>query len=440
MDARYERAGTIGFRCAADVPAPAPCADKVCGTFDAPNAFTNLDSSSASDWLAFHGAASSNGVVSVKKAGGSGNIKTPSTSNLQACAVTPVSVSWTDGPSSMPIAANVSNAACHIGKQATIQFNVDVTEASQTLHVVAGTYGMSPWINATVANGNGFYQQLNITENDAGVWETVTWSITVASPGTVSVMIGGAAAPVPPPPPPPPPLPPCKLALCGSFIQSTSGTVSLTTTGGLDWLQAGENGWTTFARKKVAAGDAPIIISDLVPTSRNEQQHTYGNNPTSFTWTDGEPPFSSSAGSTKGIYTDQSNEGMAFNVTIPGGDAAKGALLVYVYVGVFQADATFTATIAGTTGATYTDSSVRREGRRGTNNDVYMLRIPAVAEGGGGDGDRTLECRWLHSGKGSGNINFQAIAVQWEGKTIEIAQSQSQGSIPQVFVQAAWLS
>ena len=61
MDDRYERAGTIGFRCAADVPAaesarpcvPGGSGSKACGTFDAPAAFTDLTAPGVTDWVAF---------------------------------------------------------------------------------------------------------------------------------------------------------------------------------------------------------------------------------------------------------------------------------------------------------------------------------------------------------------------------------------------------
>ena len=64
MDDRYERAGTIGFRCAADLPASEtarPCSAssaKACGTFDAPDAFTTLTGTGVKDW-ATYGKASS---------------------------------------------------------------------------------------------------------------------------------------------------------------------------------------------------------------------------------------------------------------------------------------------------------------------------------------------------------------------------------------------
>ena len=50
MNPRYERAGTVGFRCAADLPAPPPCSDAVCATFEAPSAFTDVTSMGTLDW------------------------------------------------------------------------------------------------------------------------------------------------------------------------------------------------------------------------------------------------------------------------------------------------------------------------------------------------------------------------------------------------------
>ena len=61
MDSRYERAGTISFRCAADLPAsesardcqPGGSATAACGTFDAPAAYTTLTGQGVKDWVAF---------------------------------------------------------------------------------------------------------------------------------------------------------------------------------------------------------------------------------------------------------------------------------------------------------------------------------------------------------------------------------------------------
>lgn len=61
MDDRYERAGTIGFRCAADLTAaestrscvPGSSGSTACGTFDAPAAFTDLTQTGVNDWVAY---------------------------------------------------------------------------------------------------------------------------------------------------------------------------------------------------------------------------------------------------------------------------------------------------------------------------------------------------------------------------------------------------
>jgi len=62
MNARYERAGTIGFRCAADVPgsnASLECGGKaLCGTFQAPKAIVDLPQSGSAQWVVWGGAKS----------------------------------------------------------------------------------------------------------------------------------------------------------------------------------------------------------------------------------------------------------------------------------------------------------------------------------------------------------------------------------------------
>jgi hypothetical protein len=84
MNSRYERAGTLGFRCAADVPGtdkPMKCKGKtVCGTFDAPNAAVKLPATGA-DWVVWDGATTVRSVgksrISAATAGVPGAALTP---------------------------------------------------------------------------------------------------------------------------------------------------------------------------------------------------------------------------------------------------------------------------------------------------------------------------------------------------------------------------
>ena len=138
MDSRYERAGTIGFRCAADVvpavpmaeqdDAATPCSHAPCGSFGAPAAFTTLTQTQTRDWATYGRAArmakgSHELPANVSDLGGGTpaycpqtvHSFTPSTSSgsfVQPDVVSSgaVSFSWSDASDAS--AANISTGLC----------------------------------------------------------------------------------------------------------------------------------------------------------------------------------------------------------------------------------------------------------------------------------------------------------------------------------------
>jgi formylglycine-generating enzyme required for sulfatase activity len=184
MDSRYERAGTVGFRCAADLPtaeAAHPCqagGTSACGKFDAPAAFTTLGGKEVKDWMTF-------GRVA-RMAKGSGvlphNVTAltpevtptfcPKMSNsavlkTSAVTITPppvvsagvVSFSWTDGSTAGGVsAANISTGLC---SPTGLRFVLPLT-ASQgrcVLTLWAGASSGTLAVNATIGGGAPFYSE-----------------------------------------------------------------------------------------------------------------------------------------------------------------------------------------------------------------------------------------------------------------------------------------
>ena len=147
MNSRYERAGTIGFRCAADVPgsnATLECGGKaLCGTFQAPEATVELPKSSADQWIIWGGAKStrSNSGMDISEArsGSSGMV-------LTVCNGTQTTFSWAAGRSGL--------GSCLVNGSDGIVFNVSgAAGKTSTLSVYAGATASAAMIEATLMDG-----------------------------------------------------------------------------------------------------------------------------------------------------------------------------------------------------------------------------------------------------------------------------------------------
>ena len=114
MNARYERAGTIGFRCAADVPSDLgkggsdACNAPLCGGFVAAPAFVDLPQAGSLDWVAWS--------ANTSRHGGGGNaisvITAVGNASLAPCTGGQYFFSWSGGTGGNATGANTSGGLC----------------------------------------------------------------------------------------------------------------------------------------------------------------------------------------------------------------------------------------------------------------------------------------------------------------------------------------
>lgn len=194
MDHSYERAGTLGFRCAADAPPVPPhaCGAPVCGSINPAFAFVDLthgeDRRTAGwktgearaafagdkvvDWAHWGGAGGGSVPGRDSMAGGSGSISAvevvgAGSGGARAFGNNPTAFSWSDGVPTAA-AANVSTGIyVQNGKGGGFALQVKGGAAGATLKlsVYVGVYGgASALFSATLGDGSG-----GATYNDANM-------------------------------------------------------------------------------------------------------------------------------------------------------------------------------------------------------------------------------------------------------------------------------
>ena len=123
-----------------------------------------------------------NGTV-VRKAGGVQSISALAAPGSTGCTTPTVAVS----------AGSTANSTAAVCAPAVtgVSFDVATTGQEQTVTVVAGTIGLSPMLDATLADAGGKVvgtaaMLLNSTSADysTGVWHTITWTLVRPSHST----------------------------------------------------------------------------------------------------------------------------------------------------------------------------------------------------------------------------------------------------------------
>jgi len=199
MNSRYERAGTLGFRCAADVKGSdkLDCAGKpVCGRFDAPNASVNLTEST--EWVLWDGSDTRHSKAGVRISDASAS------SPLQPCSGT--QTTFTAG------AVSTTNGTC-LGKgSAGILFHVAAPATAgqeSTLSVYAGASGSAAMLTATLVDGGQtmvYQEYVNVTAADSTskVYSNLKWQLKFTPKSANAVLTVNVSGPMLPAPPPPP--------------------------------------------------------------------------------------------------------------------------------------------------------------------------------------------------------------------------------------------
>jgi len=193
----------------------------------------------------------------------------------------------------------------------------------------------------------------------------------------------------------------CGTPLCGTRHPNEASDVDLTEAGNLDWTHWGAEDNTASDSK---AGRGGGLIAPVKTIGSSTIIQNYANNPTTFTWANGEPDALVIKTPT-GIYTRGINCGLTTTVLIP---STPAGVIVRVYLGNFGSMGVFNATLASTDGeplAKYSNTYAHHDAFIG--NAVFALAVKPASN----DSNRTLTLTWVQTAAG-GNIEWQAVAVQ----------------------------
>ena len=154
----------------------------------------------------------------------------------------------------------------------------------------------------------------------------------------------------------------------GFAAPSTPRNVDLTAEGTADWVHWGLGSNTQFDRKSgVTQQISNFSRIGPAPTS------WLNDNPTTFSWTDGEPT-SGATGTGSGVYTN--GVGNGFELTVPADASVKTLKL---FLGVWCARGKLEAVLSDSSALAYVDSSLGNN--CGTSNGVYTINFKASSAG-----------------------------------------------------------
>eukprot|EP01043_Picozoa_sp_COSAG02_P057112 COSAG02_NODE_6880_length_3311_cov_1.479763_2_plen_720_part_00 len=254
MNPRYERAGTVSFRCAQDLPVveqTKSCGQALCGSFSPPAAFTTLSSTaSASQWVVWglHGTG-----VGTTRSSGEAAISDVSGQAIKQCNARQqqVAFSWTGANATDGANATGSNVtAVGVCQEdgAGMRLTVIPRQAGNySLSLFAGAQGGSHSIDAILSDGpknSSYSEQLLAVADDlqASIWSNVRWDFTFEATSGAALTVNLAAISSNghyPSPPAPPPISPCSH-FCGRTVPFDYQKVDLSTVGSADWAHYGD--------------------------------------------------------------------------------------------------------------------------------------------------------------------------------------------------------
>lgn len=188
-------------------------------------------------------------------------------------------------------------------------------------------------------------------------------------------------------------------SLSGS-VGAPPARVDLTQDGGSDWIHWGLiKGITVVHRKR--NGDPKI--GDMEKLGLREL-HTYENNPTPYTWTDGAP--TASVEKTKsGLFTYGKDNGFQFSVP-----ADKTARTLKVYAGVWGAHGKFEANLSDSSAPDYVDTSVAPGANVGITDKEKITNVVYTISYRAASGNQKLNVKFTNI-TGKGNVELQAATL-----------------------------
>ena len=204
---------------------------------------------------------------------------------------------------------------------------------------------------ATVANGQVFV--------GTGTTLTIYGLLVIPPPPSAT-----ATAPSPSPTTPTPTPPPGSGTLTGG-VGTAPANVNLTTVGTTDWAHWGSRS-SAFIHKECTIQQISNFTE--IGTATVTQFLT---NSTGYTWTDGTP---TTQGSNSYTGYEVIGTGNGFSIAAPADTTSR---TLKVYVGVFKAQGSFTATLSDKSATAYSDSSLSNAGA--VSNGVYTLTYQAAS-------------------------------------------------------------
>jgi hypothetical protein len=384
------------------VQADAACATSLCAARTTTPVLTPLSAAGPSDWG--HWGASGSETQFDHKTSGSSQISTAT----NVGSGTPswycnniVGSSWFDGTAT----TLADNDTCGIyvsGNGNGFSFTVPASTTQRTLSVDVGLWEASGTFTASINDGSGTSYTDTTLSNLSGTSNAIytltykatsaskllTVTYTQSSSTTGNVTLQAATLAITPP-----------TTTVGSLSATTStpsGAANLTTQGSTDWMHWGSSGSATEFDFKSTGGNQ---ISNVATGGTQVQ---YCGSAATFTWTDGFPNTTATADSC-GIYV--TGTGGSFRITVP---AQTTSHTLYVYAGVWYAQASVSAVLSDGSATPYTDTTLSNSG--GTTNRLYAITFKSGSPGQSltfqiSDSDAYT------SPYGPGNITLEAAAL-----------------------------
>lgn|GEM_PF-6485110 len=192
----------------------------------------------------------------------------------------------------------------------------------------------------------------------------------------------------------------CGSNLCGAKSTPLAQT-NLTNEGTSDWAHWGENNYAYKFINKNTGNNQISTFSQIGTGTVN----WYTNNPTSFSWLDGNPT-GIDPNNTAGVWVSGVNNGLS--ITVPA-DTTQRTLRVYV--GVWKAQGKLTATLSDASATSYTDTTLTNSS--GTTTGEYTLKYKANSA----NQHLTVSFTVQTSYDPNGNISLQDATLQRGGAT-----------------------
>ena len=180
--------------------------------------------------------------------------------------------------------------------------------------------------------------------------------------------------------------------------ETPAKSINLSAEGKGDWAHWGHIHGVTILNRRQSTRP---IIGNLVKVGVREL-HTFENNPTTFSWSDGAPAAEVKQ-TRSGVFTYGQHAG--FQIALPADTTPRTAK---VFCGVWRGQGKLEAALSDGSAPVVTATKDGVEPEAG-DNVVFTIRYRAASAG------QTLTLKWINAAK-QGNVTFQAVALNEDTK------------------------